>query len=67
MKIVLKNTHVNVEICPEDIPDEVLEQLTDAIRHGWPVSNDVVDTIIRNCRNNALAHGHRGSVDKQKG
>jgi hypothetical protein len=67
MKLVLKNTHVNVEISPEDIPVVALDGLLEAIRHGWPVANDIIEAIIRDGRNKALAHGHRGSVDKQKG
>jgi hypothetical protein len=53
MKLVLKNTHVNVEISPEDIPAEVCEALFEAIHHGWPVKNDIIVTIIRNCWNSA--------------
>jgi hypothetical protein len=58
MKITLKTTHYDIEICPEEVPDAALEGLIEAVRHGWPVGNDIVDTIIKNCRNKALAHGH---------
>jgi hypothetical protein len=47
MKLVLKNTHVNVEISPEDIPAAALDGVLEAIRQGWPINYDVIEGIIR--------------------
>jgi hypothetical protein len=51
MKIIAKTTHYDIEIDPAEVSDDTtLEQLLEAIRHGWPVNNDVVEAVVRNAR-----------------
>jgi hypothetical protein len=66
MKIILKATHYDIEIDPEEIPSEVLEQLLAAVRYGHPTGHDAVEAIIRGCRSNALAHGKENPNNSQE-
>ena len=56
MKILAKTTHYDIEIDSADIPDDViLDQLLEAIRHGWPVNHDIVAAVVRNARASKVA------------
>jgi hypothetical protein len=55
LRITIKATHYNLEFGPEEVPGAAFNGLLEAIRQGFPVANDIIDAIVRDCCSNALA------------
>jgi len=54
VKIILKSTHFNIELGPEELSDSSLAQLLEAVCGGWPVNNDTIGVILRDYRASAV-------------